>query len=97
MKSVLAMVLAAGVSTAGISLVSPSGVTATVTAAEVAAAPGEHRAASFDRHVISADFTNLLGPFIGTGASDAIAGVVRSCLAVVLQAPIDAGGIGPQA
>jgi len=47
--------------------------------------------------MISADFTNLLGVFIGTGATDAIAGAVRSCLSTVLQAPAEGGSLGPQA
>ena len=97
MKSVLAMVLAAGVSTAAISLPSAPPVTAIATAIDGAAVPGVERAASFDRHMISADFTNLLGVFIGTGATDAIAGAVRSCLSTVLQAPAEGGSLGPQA
>ena len=96
MKSVLAMVLAAGVSTAAISLRPDPPVTAIAATADDAAAPAVQRAAAFDRHMISTDFTNLLGVFIGTGATDAIAGAVRSCLSIVLQAPIDVGG-RPQA
>ena len=96
MKSVLAMVLAAGVSTAAVSLRPEPPVTA-ITATDRAAAPDVRRAASFDRHMISVDFTNLLGVFIGTGATDAIAGAVRSCLSTVLQAPAEGGSLGPQA
>ena len=96
MKSVLAMVLAAGVSTAAISLPSDPPGAGTPSTAETAAAPDVRRAASFDRPMISADFTHLLGVFIGTGATDAIAGAIRSCLSTVLQGTIEGGG-GPKA
>jgi hypothetical protein len=44
--------------------------------------------------MISPNLTDLLAVFIGTDATDAIAGAIRSSLSTVLQTPVDAGG-GP--
>jgi hypothetical protein len=93
MKSVLAMVLAAAVSAA---VISPSPVTPRVDVAPVgyADAGSVDRAVLINQRMISPNLTDLLAVFIGTDATDAIAGAIRSSLSTVLQTPVDAGG-GP--